>query len=217
MAFSYSVMLDLSGRNVLVIGGGKVATRKIHRVLKAGACVTVIAPELCEDISKLLQRHALQYEQRAFQLDDIGAYAPFLVFAATNDSGLNKRIAEYCNENNILVNSITEPKNGNFSVQSEIEKKYYAVSVSTFGQGPGFSKAMREYLEPMLDERLDLAVEVYIGIRQWLFSMLGDTDLRVAHLRRISLEHICSMIDEGTTDYNELFERVKEWLSCSLD
>lgn len=110
MAFSYSVMLDLSGRNVLVIGGGKVATRKIHRVLKAGACVTVIAPELCEDLSKLLQRHALQYEQRAFQLDDIGVYAPFLVFAATNDSGLNKRIAEYCNENNILVNSITEPK-----------------------------------------------------------------------------------------------------------
>ena len=96
-------------------------------------------------------------------------------------------------------------------------KKYYAVSVSTFGQGPGFSKALREYIEPMLDERLDLAVEVYIGIRQWLFSMLGDTDLRVAHLRRISLGHICSMIDEGTTDYNELFERVKEWLSCSLD
>ncbi len=217
MAFTYSVMLDLSGRNVLVIGAGEVATRKIQRVLKAGACVTVIAPGLNADIFNLLQRHALQYEQRAFQLEDIDYYAPFLVFAATDDFNLNKRIAEYCNENNILVNSITEPQNGNFSVQSEIEKKYYAISVSTFGQGPGFSKAIREYIEPVLDERLDLAVEVYIGIRKWLFSMLGDTDLRVAYLRRISLEHICSMIDAGTTDYNELFERVKEWLSCSLD
>ena len=141
----------------------------------------------------------------------------FIVFAATDDAALNKAIAAYCDAARILVNAITDPQNGNFSVQAEIPRDRYAVSVSTYGQGPGFAKALREYLEPVLDERLDLAVEVYIGVRQWLLASVDDPKLRQAQMRRLSLKRIYELIDAGITDHDELSERVKEWLSCSLD
>lgn len=217
MAFTYSVMLDLTERNVLVVGAGKVAVRKVKRLLKSGAKITVVAPNSSEDLLALAQRQMIAYIKRPFDLKDIAELAPFLVFAATDNPVLNETIAQYCTTNNILVNAITDPINGNFSVQAEIKKRNYAVSISTFGHGPGFSKAMREYLEPVLDDRLDLAVDVYIGIRQWLFETQDNTDLRIACMRRLTLKEICSMIDEGTTNYDELLEKVKEWLFCSLD
>ena len=217
MAFNYSVMLDVSGRSVLVVGGGAVAARKIVRILHLDANITVIAPDCVEEIRRYSQQGLLHLEERTFQLEDIEKYAPFLVFAATNDPELNRQIAAYCSGQNILVNTITEPEHGNFSVQAEIARARYAVSVSTFGQGPGFSRALREYLEPVLDERLDLAVEVYIGVRQWLFATSDDPKLRVAQMRRLSLKRIYTLIDAGITDHDELLERVKEWLSCSSD
>ena len=217
MAFGYSVMLDLAGRRALVAGGGEVAARKIRRLLAAGAEVTAIAPAFCAEIAEDCVRGLLCCERRAFALDDIAALDPFIVFAATDDAALNKAIATYCDAARILVNAITDPQNGNFSVQAEIARARYAVSVSTFGQGPGFSRALREYLEPVLDERLDLAVEVYIGVRQWLFATSDDPKLRVAQMRRLSLKRIYTLIDAGITDHDELLERVKEWLSCSSD
>lgn len=217
MAFTYSVMLDLTERNVLVVGAGKVAVRKVKRLLKSGAKITVVAPNSSEDLLALAQCQMIAYIKRPFDLKDIVELEPFLVFAATDNPVLNETIAQYCATNNILVNAITDPINGNFSVQAEIKKRNYAVSISTFGHGPGFSKAMREYLEPVLDDRLDLAVDVYIGIRQWLFETQDNTDLRIACMRRLTLKEICSMIDEGTTNYDELLEKVKEWLFCSLD
>lgn len=217
MAFTYSVMLDLTERNVLVVGAGKVAVRKVKRLLKSGAKITVVAPNSSEDLLALAQCQMIAYIKRPFDLKDIVELEPFLVFAATDNPVLNETIAQYCTTNNILVNAITDPINGNFSVQAEIKKRNYAVSISTFGYGPGFSKAMREYLEPVLDDRLDLAVDVYIGIRQWLFETQDNTDLRIACMRRLTLKKICSMIDEGTTNYDELLEKVKEWLFCSLD
>ena len=217
MAFGYSVMLDLAGRRALVAGGGEVAARKIRRLLAAGAEVTAIAPAFCAEIAEDCARGLLCCERRAFALDDIAALDPFIVFAATDDAALNKAIATYCDAARILVNAITDPQNGTFSVQAEIPRARYAVSVSTYGQGPGFAKALREYLEPALDERLDLAVEVYIGVRQWLLASVDDPKQRQAQMRRLSLKRIYELIDAGITDHDELSERVKEWLSCSLD
>ena len=208
MAFGYSVMLDLTGRRALVAGGGEVAARKIRRLLAAGAEVTAIAPVFCAEIAEDCARGLLCCERRAFQLADI---------AALDDAALNKAIATYCDAARILVNAITDPQNGNFSVQAEIPRARYAVSVSTYGQGPGFAKALREYLEPVLDERLDLAVEVFIGVRQWLLASVDDPKQRQAQMRRLSLKRIYELIDAGITDHDELLERVKEWLSCSLD
>ena len=92
MAFGYSVMLDLTGRRALVAGGGEVAARKIRRLLAAGAEVTAIAPAFCAEIAEDCARGLLRCERRAFQLADIAALDPFIVFAATDICMTSNRV-----------------------------------------------------------------------------------------------------------------------------
>lgn len=215
--FSYSVMLDLNGKVALVAGGGHVALRKVQGLCQAGAEVIVIAPEMVEPLAEMAAQGELTCLLRSVDVADIETFSPFVVFAATGDAAVNRTLADYCQRQQILVNSITEPEHGNFSVQATIKKSDFAVSVSTYGQGAGFSKALRSYLEAHLDERLDMAVTIFIGIRRWLMETVDDPDKRLQIMRRLQLETICEMMDDGIQNYDDLFERVKKWLSCSLD
>lgn len=212
MGFTYAVMLDLQGQNVLVVGGGHVAARKVSTLCEAGACVKVIAPKICDEI---YERQDVLCENRCFELEDIEHVRPFAVFAATDDPAVNRMIAERCKERQILVNTITDPFIGNFSVQSKILRQDYAVSISTFGHGPGFSRELREYLESVLDDRMDRALKIYLDMRAWLRETVQDSDERVSLLRCLHLEDIIAIVDIEPFDYDECIEKVKKWLSCS--
>ena len=212
MGFTYAVMLDLQGQNVLVVGGGHVAARKVSALCEAGACVKVIAPKICDEI---YERQDVLCEKRCFELEDIEHARPFAVFAATDDPAVNRMVAERCKERQMLVNTITDPFIGNFSVQSKILRQDYAVSISTFGHGPGFSRELREYLESVLDDRMDRALKIYLDMRAWLRETVQDSDERVSLLRRLHLEDIIAIVDIEPFDYDECIEKVKKWLSCS--
>lgn len=215
MSFNYSVMLNVENKPVLVVGGGTVAKRKIKDLIALKAKVTVIAPSILEDIQNFTLTDFCQCLQRPFQLSDIETFHPFIVFAATDDFALNREITNYCNHHQILVNSITEPSEGSLSVQATIRKPQYAVSVSTYGQGPGFSKTLKEHLQTVLDERFDLVVQLYIDIRQWLFETYDDSDVRINYLRKLTFQNINSLMNDEALEYDQLLEKVKEWLSCS--
>lgn len=215
MGFNYSVMLDVEDKPVLVVGGGNVAKRKIKDLVALGAKVRVIAPIIQEEIVALEESTNLECLKRTFSTADLEQPRPFMVFAATNDVTLNKKITDYCNAKGILVNSITEPSEGSLSVQATLRKPQYAVSVSTYGQGPGFSSALKGYLEHVLDEKFDLVVQIYIDIRQWLFTVYKDSDVRIQYLRRLTIENIYSLMNDEELEYDQLLEKVKEWLSCS--
>lgn len=215
MSFNYSVMLNVENKPVLVVGGGTVAKRKIKDLLALKAKVTVIAPSILEAIQNFSLANSCQCLQRPFQLSDIETFQPFIVFAATDDFALNREITNYCNLHQILVNSITEPSEGSLSVQATIRKPQYAVSVSTYGQGPGFSKTLKEHLQIVLDERFDLVVQLYIDIRQWLFETYDDSDVRINYLRKLTFQNINSLMNDEALEYDQLLEKVKEWLSCS--
>lgn len=208
-------MLDIEHKPVLVVGGGAVAKRKIKDLLALKANVTVIAPSILDEIEGLAHTEEYHCIKRPFRLSDIEELQPFIVFAATNDFTLNREITKYCNTHHILVNSITEPSEGSLSVQATIRKPQYAVSVSTYGQGPGFSKTLKEHLQTVLDDQFDLVVQLYIDVRQWLFSVYDDSEVRIKYLRKLTIKNIYSLMNNEELEYDQLLEKVKEWLSCS--
>ncbi|MDO4281455.1 MAG: bifunctional precorrin-2 dehydrogenase/sirohydrochlorin ferrochelatase [Peptococcaceae bacterium] len=216
MAFDYPVMLDLTDKPVLVVGGGSVAERKCTALVKSGAQVTVIAPSLTEKLEQMAAGSELDVIRRAFAQEDLQALEPFIVFAATSEDAVNREIAALCQERGILVNNITSPEAGNFAVMSAIHRPDYAVAISTYGKGPGFSRALREYLEPVLDEELDVVVSLYLDCRKWLADTEPDSAKRVRKLRSLQLTTILALT-KGIGSYDKQLERVKEWLSYSLD
>ena len=214
MGFNYPVMLDMENKEVLIIGGGLVALRKLRLIRRTGAHVTVIAKDVCPMVAEKAEKGEIKLIQRSFAMTDINLIRPFFVCAATDDAQLNSQIAGFCQSQGMLVNTITEPGDGNVIVQASIDRGQFAVNISTFGQSPGFSRALRQYLETFLDKDLNRAVAIYIEIRKWLFDTESDTDRRGELLKRLSLADIRRMIADGTYTNEEITERVKEWLSC---
>ena len=112
--FRYPAMLNLKSKRCAVIGGGKVALRKTRTLVAAGANVTVIAPAADENLTALAADGKIELLLRGYESGDVSDC--FLVVAATDSAALNRQIAA---EAPCLVNVVTEPKLGNFSVPAQ--------------------------------------------------------------------------------------------------
>lgn len=126
--FRYPAMLNLNGKRCAVIGGGKVALRKTRTLVTAGANVTVIAPAADENLTALAADGKIELVPRGYESGDVSNC--FLVVAATDSAALNRQIAA---EAPCLVNVVTEPELGNFSVPAQSTSG--RLSFTAFGGG----------------------------------------------------------------------------------
>lgn len=91
---AYPLTLDLTGRRVVVVGGGPVAARRTRGVLDAGGVVEVIAPYVCEDLGDLVEQHEIVWHEREFAVGDLALPEPaWLVHTATGDLAVDTRVA----------------------------------------------------------------------------------------------------------------------------
>jgi len=90
------VALDVQGREVLVVGGGKVAARKARPLLEDGAVIRVVAPALGEEVLAWLNGGNLSLEQRAVEQADLDGV--WLVIAATDDPAVNSQVAAWAQQ-----------------------------------------------------------------------------------------------------------------------
>lgn len=126
--FSYPAVLNLNGKRCAVIGGGKVALRKTRTLVAASANVTVIAPAADENLTALAADGKIKLVLRGYESGDVSDC--FLVVAATDSAALNRQIAA---EAPCLVNVVTEPELGNFSVPAQSASG--RLSFTAFGGG----------------------------------------------------------------------------------
>ena len=139
------LFVDIKGKPCLLVGGGRVAARKLKMFCEAEASVTVIAPELCQEVEELCQLHGLQVETRNFKDDDINGQQ--LVIAASSDAELNNHIGELAQQNNILVNVSNDFKQGDVVLPSTINRDPIQIAVSTGGASPVLARQLRSNLE----------------------------------------------------------------------
>jgi precorrin-2 dehydrogenase/sirohydrochlorin ferrochelatase len=147
---TFPVNLLLRGRKCLVVGAGKIAVRKIGNLMRVSAEITVISPDVSNEIRELASKGAISLVQREYLEKDVDEF--FLVFAATGDKKLNARILKDCNHKKILACAIDENwKNGGFITPATIEKNGVTVSVSTNGAACRRSRMIKENLSRHLE------------------------------------------------------------------
>lgn len=144
----FPVFLTLQDRRCLVVGGGKVAERKIDSLLQAGAHVTLVSPELTTEVAELAKHDSVTYHARPFQDSDIDG--SFLVIASTNDRAINQRIAELADQHDIPVNVVDNPDACSFIVPSVVDRSPVQIAVSTGGASPVLARQLRMRLETMI-------------------------------------------------------------------
>jgi len=141
----YPIFLNLQGKQCVVVGGGKVALRKVTTLLDCGADITVICPKPHAEISKLFKNKAIRLVRRNYERGDLRRAA--LSVAATHVKEINRKVAEESKKNGTLVNVVDDVELSDFIIPSSFRRGDLSVAVSTSGMGPALAKKIRAKLE----------------------------------------------------------------------
>ncbi len=212
MAFTYPICLNLKNKKCIVVGAGEVAVRKINTLLKQEALVTVISPDLHPKLNAQLSLGQFVWLNTSYQ-DDMLKNA-FLVVAATDNRAVNHQIAEYCNQNNILVNVIDEPLESSFIVNSYFTKGDLLVAVSTGGASPALSRKIRMDLEKSIPDEYAEVLEIVAWARVEALDKIKDAQKRREFLQSLAEIDYSSLEKESIAT---LKDRVKECLLSYLE
>nr|WP_218947780.1 MULTISPECIES: siroheme synthase CysG [unclassified Acinetobacter] len=142
----FPISLKLQQQPCLIVGGGHIAYRKAVLLQKAGAVISVVAPEIEASLLEIVQATAGQYVQAPFN-SEISLRSYRLVIAATNDAGVNRQVFEDCEAENVLVNSVDDPPHCRFMVPAIIDRSPLIISVASNGTSPVLSRQIRTQLE----------------------------------------------------------------------
>ena len=139
------INLFLSGRPCLVVGGGKVALRKIEFLLEADAKVAVVSPEVCSELAELIERGRITHTVRPFEAHDVEGAS--LVYAATNSRVVNREVLACCREKNILCCCVDGNwAEGDFTTPASTRHNQLMLSVSSGGNDCRQSKMVKNSL-----------------------------------------------------------------------
>jgi uroporphyrin-III C-methyltransferase/precorrin-2 dehydrogenase/sirohydrochlorin ferrochelatase len=144
----FPIFLDIKSKRCLVVGGGAVAERKTASLLKSGADVILVAPSLTDSLTGWRDAGRLTHLDRGFADEDLTDI--HLVIAATNDSEINRRVAEQANNLRIPVNVADQPELCSFILPSVIDRSPVVAAISTGGASPVLARLIRARMESMI-------------------------------------------------------------------
>lgn len=171
----YPIMLNLTGKRVVVIGGGAVAARKIGTLLEANAEITVVSPELHEKIIAAFNDKLLTWKQKYFESADLAD--AFLIIAATNQAAVNLQVYENTS-NQQLINVVDRPDLSNFIVPASLRRGKLTLAVSTSGAMPGLSRKIKQELASQYDETYAEYLNFLKQSRQRVLQEITDRNKR---------------------------------------
>ncbi len=181
----YPVFLNLEGKFCVVIGGGRVAERKIKSLLECGAKVKVISPDITPGIEKLHEEAKILLEKRPYQRGDLeGAW---LVIAATSDPEVQKEVFEEAEFRKIFCNVVDVPEKCSFIVPSVVRRGELCLAISTSGASPALARRIRERLEREFDSSWEAHVKLMKHIRKEVLSSGLSPKERELKLKKLAL------------------------------
>lgn len=196
----YPAFLDLTNKRCLVIGGGKVAERKIRVLLKAGARVHCFSDTFSPGILKLAKKRLVSVTLKKLakrplsssQLKNI-----FLVIGATSSPLLNRKVYEACRQRNILVNSVDDPQHSNFIAPAVMNRGPLAIAISTGGASPQLAKTVRERMEQLFGHEYASFLKFMSKERRKIISLVKDTRQRKKVFQDLVTSGILNLFRNG--------------------
>ena len=216
----YPILLKFDGKAVLVVGGGRVAERKVEVLLQYGALIHIVSKNLTSKLKELLELDMLQHHAEEFKekhLDNV-----FLVVAATDDNQLNHRISESARKRGLLINAVDQPADCNFFVPSIVRRGDLLIAISTSGKSPALAKKIRKELEEQYGSEYKTFLNLMGVIRKEILSKglsqeensrifheIVDSDIfeALALNDREKVEYVLGQILPQDMDINDILQR----------
>jgi len=206
----YPLNLSLSERTCLVIGGGKVAERKVVALIAAGAEVTVYSPAVTEKLQELIDNGHLSYIGSSYQRGTMGSF--FIVICATDDAEVNQLAAEEARGLGALVNVVDGQELSDFIVPAHIARGDLLITISTNGKSPALARRLREEIEASYGPEYGLYLEIVSRLRAELKKRFGTATERQTFWRETLDDEILALLRVGKI--KEAEEKIKNAAGC---
>lgn len=178
----YPIHLNLTNKRSLVVGGGKVAERKVKSLRECGAAVTVVAPDATVGLREMAAAGEVDWAQKTYDAGDL--HGAFLVIAAANATDVNAAVSKDALARGILVNNTDEPDAGNFASPSVMTRGDLTLTVSTGGKSPTLAAVLRERLSDEFGDEWAALTEI-LGRLRGDIQAIGDEAARKNAVRRV--------------------------------
>jgi precorrin-2 dehydrogenase/sirohydrochlorin ferrochelatase len=188
----YPAFINLCGEKCVVVGGGKVAERKVLSLLNAGAEVTVISPILTDALERHKKRGRIKHIKRDYKKGDLKN--AFLVIAATSDEKINTNVS---GDAPFLVNVVDRPELANFIAPSVMSRGPMTIAISTSGASPAMAKAVRKELELLYNKDFAQYMIFLKKLRERTIKEIPDKRARERFLKSVASKEILNILREN--------------------
>ncbi len=157
----YPILISLDKLPCLVVGGGDVAERKVLSLMQFRGDITVISPRVSKLINDLFEKGEINLIKQRYSKDIIKPFK--IVFCATNNAKINKKVHDDCKGEGILINVADNPPLCDFILPANIKRGDLTVSISSQGNAPFYTKEVKKKLNglisPVYEDIINLAGE----------------------------------------------------------
>ncbi|MEJ2684619.1 MAG: bifunctional precorrin-2 dehydrogenase/sirohydrochlorin ferrochelatase [Candidatus Sulfobium sp.] len=185
----YPAFLDLRGKRAVIVGGGRIAERKILSLIEAGADVTVVSPSLTERLRQEKSDNRISHLSRSYRKGDL--LGSFLVIAATDSEEINSRVA---GDAPALVNVVDVPSECNFIAPSVVRRGPLTLAVSTGGASPAMAKTLRKELQKAYGPEFSGYLRFLKQVRAEALAGIGQKVKRERFLKGLASQKMVNML-----------------------
>ncbi len=175
--FDFPIFLTLQGASVLVVGGGRVAERRVERLIRSGARVRLVSPRLTDRLRAWAEEGRLDWSPRPFDPGDVTERLR-LVFAATDSDSVNRRVAERARASRVPVNVADRRALCDFALPAIVDRSPLQVAVGSGGGSPLLARLVRARIETVLPSGLGALADWVSRHRGRVRESLSDGEAR---------------------------------------
>ncbi len=201
-------MLSLEDNPCLVVGGGRVALRKVEGLLSEGAMVTVVAPDVEEELEAMAAMETIRLERRPYRSGETAGY--FLIMAATSDNQVNRQVYRDAKECGIWVNVADDPDLCTFYLPARMKRGPMQLVIASTGLAPFAMKRLRRMFEKRFGPEWEDWIRAASRFRKAVYKKNADKDERGAFFDTFFNE---TVDQENITARVPSDEEVAGWLS----
>lgn len=188
-------LVSLENRRCLVIGGGRIAERRVLSLVEAGARPTVISPEISLALAALQTSGLIEHISRPFHPNDL--QDAYLIIVATDNKDLNRKIGELARHQVPLINVVDVPELSTFIAPSVLRRGDFVVSISTGGVAPALSARVRKQLDSHFGPEFAMLVAWCAAIRPAMGQTFPDQSERTARWYALVDSSVLELLADG--------------------
>nr|WP_175476061.1 bifunctional precorrin-2 dehydrogenase/sirohydrochlorin ferrochelatase [Evansella caseinilytica] len=212
-----SLVVKLTGRKCVVVGGGQIAERRVETLLRAGACVSVVSPALTSRLQEWKDRlcyypktfdEAMLEKGEPFYTTDVGGgfkleQEIFLLVAATDSRAVNNLVYERFKDSVPLLNVIDRPEQSSFYFPAVLERGLLQMAVTTSGASPVIAKKIRRQLAEQYGKEYEQYLQRMKEVRNEVLTGVSDPQKRKVLFEKLASEMILDYYKRGDTEAAE--------------